>query len=63
MVNLMQKVIKVYSLATPQEKKEYKCLNTNTNKIVEIANVNFNEYTEVHDDESIKRPEEYKSFV
>ena len=43
--------------------KAYKCLNTNTNRIVESANVNFDEYTEVHDDESIKRIEEYKSFA
>ena len=43
--------------------KDYKCLNTNTNKIVESANVNFDECIEVHDDESIKRLEEYKSCV
>ena len=43
--------------------KAYKCLNTNTNKIVESANVNFDEYIEVHDAEPIKRLEEYKSFV
>ena len=43
--------------------KAYKCLNTNTNKIVESANVNFDEYTEVHYDEPIKRLEEYRSFV
>ena len=43
--------------------KAYKCLNTNTNKIVESANVNFDECIEVHDDESNKRPEEYKLFV
>ena len=29
--------------------KVYKCLNTNTNKIVESASVNFDEYIEVHD--------------
>ena len=29
--------------------KSYKCLNTNTNKIVESANVNFDEFTEVHE--------------
>ena len=28
----------------------YKCLNTNTNKIVESENVNFDEYLEVHND-------------
>ena len=38
--------------------KAYKCLNTNINKIVESENVNFDEYTESHDDELIKRLEE-----
>ena len=36
--------------------KAYKCLSTNTNKIVESANVNFDEYIEVHDNEPIKKP-------
>ena len=40
--------------------KAYKCLNTNTNKIVESANVNFDEYIEVHDVEPIKKLEEYR---
>ena len=43
--------------------KAHKCLNTNTNKIVESANVNFDEYIEFHVDESIKGPKEYKLFV
>ena len=43
--------------------KSYKCLNTNTNKIVESANVNFDEYREVHEDESMKKLEEKYSFV
>ena len=34
--------------------KSYKCLNTNSNKIVESTNVNFDEYIEVHDVEPIK---------
>ena len=29
--------------------KAYKCLNTNTNKVVESENVNFDEFTEVHE--------------
>ena len=41
----------------------YKCLNTNTNKIVESANVNFDEYIELHDVEPMKNKEEYKYFV
>ena len=36
--------------------KEYKCLNTNTNKIVESTNINFDEYIETHDAKPIKRP-------
>ena len=43
--------------------KAYKCLNTNTNKVVESANINFDEYTEVYEVEPMKEPEEYKSFV
>ena len=30
---------------------------------MESENVNFDEYREVHDDEPIKRPKEYKSLV
>ena len=40
--------------------KAYKILNINTNKIVESANVNFDEHTEVQDDESIKKPKKYR---
>ena len=43
--------------------KAYKCLNANTNKNFESENVKFDEYTKFHDDEPIKRPEEYKYFV
>ena len=43
--------------------KAYKCLNTNTKKIVESANVNFDEHTKVQDDESIRRLGKYRSFV
>ena len=40
--------------------KAYKCLNTNTKKIVESENVNFDEYIEVYDAEPMKNLEEYK---
>ena len=43
--------------------KDYKHLNTNTNKVVKSANVNFDEYIEVHEAEHMKEPKEYKSFV
>ena len=43
--------------------KAYKYLNTNTNNIVESENVSFDEYTKVHEDEPMKKLEEYKSFV
>ena len=43
--------------------KAYKCLNANTNKVVESANVNFDEHAKVQDNASIKKPKEYKSFV
>jgi hypothetical protein len=42
--------------------KAYKCLNIDTNKVVESANVNFDEYAEVQV-ESTKEPEQYKSFI
>ena len=38
--------------------KAYKCLNSNTNKIVESENVNFDEFIEVHEVEPTKEPEE-----
>ena len=36
--------------------KAYKCLNTNTKKVVESENVNFDEFTEVHEVEPTKEP-------
>ena len=44
-------------------RKAYKCLNTNTNKVVESANVRFDEYTEVYEAEPMKKSKEYKSFA
>ena len=44
-------------------RKAYKFLNVNTKKVVESENVNFVEHAEVQDNESTKKPEEYKSFV
>lgn len=43
--------------------KAYKCLNTNTNKVVESANVKFYDYIEVYEATPMKDLEEYKSFV
>ena len=36
--------------------KAYKCLNVNTNKVVESENVNFDEFVE-HEVEPVKEPE------
>ena len=36
--------------------KACKCLNASTNKVVESANVNFDEHAKVQDNESIKKP-------
>ena len=44
-------------------RKAYKFLNTNTKKVVESANVNFDEHTKVQSNESNKKLEEYKSFL
>ena len=35
----------------------------NTNKVVESANVNFDEFVEDHEDELGKESENYRSFV
>ena len=43
--------------------KSYKCLNTNTKKVVKSTNVKFDEYTEVHEAKPMKELEGYKSFV
>ena len=43
--------------------KAYNCLNVNTNKFLESENVNFDEHVEVQDNESIRKLEEYESFV
>ena len=43
--------------------KSYKYLNNNTNKVVESANVKFDEYTEIDEDEQKKEPENYKTFM
>ena len=43
--------------------KSYKCLNANTKKVVESANINFDEHAKFQDNASIKKPEEYKSVV
>ena len=36
--------------------KSYKCLNNNTNKVMESPNVKFDEYIEVHEVEPMKEP-------
>ena len=37
--------------------KAYKCLNINTNKVVESANVNFDEFEEEYEEELAKESE------
>ena len=44
-------------------RKAYNFLNTNTKKVVESANVNFDEYTKVHEAKPMKEPKESKYFV
>ena len=38
--------------------KAYKCLNTNTNKVVESASVKFDECTKVHEAKPMKEPKD-----
>ena len=59
----MQKSEECIFLGYSTISKAYKCLNTNTNKVVESANVKFDEYIEVYEAEPMKEPQEYKSFV
>ena len=63
MVKLMKKNEEGIFLGYFKRNKAYKCLNTNTNKVVESENMKFDEYTEVHEAESMKEKKEYKSFV
>ena len=43
--------------------KSYKYLNVNTNKVVESANVNFDEFVEDYGEELGKESKNYRSFV
>ena len=43
--------------------KAYKCLNTNTSKVVESANVNFDEFIKVDEAKLATEPEQYRSFI
>ena len=43
--------------------KAYKCVNNNTDKVVESENVNFDEFIEVHEAEPAKEPEQCKFFI
>ena len=60
MVNQMQKSEEGIFLGYSTRSKAYKCLNTNTNKVVESANLKFDEYIELYEVEPIKELEEYK---
>lgn len=43
--------------------KAYNCLNSNTKKVVESENVKVDEYIEVHEDEPMKEPKNYKTII
>ena len=43
--------------------KAYKCLNVNTNKVIESTNVKFDDLVEVQNAKNSKKTEEYKTFV
>ena len=38
-------------------------INNNTKKVVENANVKFDEYTKEHEDEPKKEPKNYRTFM
>ena len=43
--------------------KAYKCLNTNTNKVVESLNVKVDEYSKLHEGEQLQELEDYRTFI
>ena len=47
-------------LGYPTKRKAYKCLNYNTNKIVESTNVRVDEFVENNEEECEKEPKDYK---
>ena len=61
--SLMQKSDEGIFLGYSTRSKAYKCLNINTNKVVESANVKFDELVEIQNTENTKKIEEYKTFV
>ena len=44
-------------------RKAYKCLNPNTNKILESVNVKFDEYSELHEVEHEEESKNYRTFI
>ena len=59
----MQKSEEGIFLGYSTRSKAYKCLNINTNKVVESKNVKFDELVKVQNVENTKKIEEYKTFV
>ena len=57
------KIEEAIFLGYSTRRKYYKCLNNNTNKVVESVNLNFDDYTEVHEDEPKKEPKNYRTFM
>ena len=45
------------------KRKDYKCLNSNTNKVVESANVKFDEFIERSDTSCKKEFVDYNTFI
>ena len=43
--------------------KAYKCLNTNTNKVMESVNVKIDEYSELNEERQVWEPKDYKTFI
>ena len=43
--------------------KAYKCLNSNTNKVVESENVKFDEFVERSDTACKEEPKDYNAFI
>lgn len=50
-------------LGYSNKRKSYKCLNPDTHKIIEIAHVKIDEFSERSEEQRKKEPKDYKYFV
>ena len=61
--NLMQKSDEGIFLGYSTKRKAYKCLNSNTNKVVKSENVEVDEFAERSGISCIKESKDYSTFI